>query len=158
MRRSSFIASGAAAALEKLQREGLTNWTTQPIINLCLIQVRHVPGDGAIVSALRRVIEHPPEEAPIISREGSSETPPGLVRKLWMDKLAEEVKDDLPVEDLLAWLAERYPSKNTSEILGGFSRLIFRDDFRATFTENSESEYSTSDGSLRGNPLRLESV
>jgi hypothetical protein len=158
LRRSSFIAAGAAVALERLQKDGLARWGMEPIIGLCQVRVQHVPGDAAIVLALRRVIEHPPEEAPSVIREEAADTPPGLARRLWLESLPGEVVSALPVPDLLGWLAARYPGKPTADLVGGFTRLVFHDDFCAAFSNEPEREYTTPDGTLCGHPLRLESA
>lgn len=63
LRRSSFIAEGAAVALERLQREGLAGWAERHVIASCALRLQEVPGDGAIERALRNVVEHPPEAA-----------------------------------------------------------------------------------------------
>lgn len=158
LRRSSLIAAGAAAALERLQKEGVAHWGTQPIIGVCQLRVQHVPGDAAIALALRRVIEHRPAPAPVVALEESAETPPALVRRVWLEALPGEVAFALPVPDLLEWLAARYPNKPTADLVGGFTRLVFQDDLRAMFTEEPERDYPTPDGVLHGHPLRLESA
>jgi hypothetical protein len=158
LRRSSFIAAGAAAALERLQKDGLANWGARAIIGLCQIRVQQVPGDAAIHLALRRVAEHPPEHAPVIAFEETNEIPAGFVRRAWLETLPTEVASALPVSDLLSWLSERYPRKSTAEMAGGFARLVFHDDFNASFTDEPEREYPTSDGALRGHPLRLDAA
>jgi hypothetical protein len=158
LRRSSFIAAGAAIALERLQREGAANWGAPPIIGLCQVRVQHVPGDAAIALALRRVIEHPPEAAPVLALDEPTDTPPELVRRLWLEALSSEVRPALPVSDLLGWLSQRYPRKSTEELVGGFTRLVFHGEFRATFTDEAERDYPTADGVVCGHPLRLETV
>lgn len=156
LRRSSFIATGAAIALERLQREGIGNWGTLPIVGVCALRVQHVPGDAAIILALRRVIEHPPESAPTIAFDEMAEVPSGLVRERWLNALPGEATASLPLDDLLEWLAERYPDKSTSEVLSGFSRLIFHGEFQASFSELGERDYPTADGTLHGHPLQIE--
>jgi len=156
LRRSSFIATGAAIALERLQREGIGNWGTQPVIGTCALRMQHVPGDAAISLALRRVIEHPPELAPVISFDETPEVPSGLVSQIWLNALPGEAIAALPLDDLLEWLAERYPDKSTGEILSGFSRLIFLETIQARFSEKPERDYSTADGTLHGHPLQIE--
>jgi hypothetical protein len=69
LRRSSFIAEGAARALEKLQAEGLSKWGTEHLIGISVWRFQNVPGDAAISLALRRVIEHPPEPPPVLEFE-----------------------------------------------------------------------------------------
>ena len=158
LRRSSFIAAGAAAALERLQKEGAANWGPQAAIGICQLRVLHVPGEAAIALALRRVIEHPPEPAPVLALEEPLDTPPALVRRLWLESLAGEVAPALPVTDLLGWLAERYPQKSTAELVGGFTQLVFHDRFHARFTDEPQRDYAIADGALRGHPLRLEAA
>lgn len=158
LRRSSFIAAGAAIALERLQREGLAQWGAAPVLNWCQLRVQEVPGDGAIARSLRRVIEHPPEPAPTVALEEPADTPPALIKRLWLDQLPGAVLPELPILDLLDWLSARYPGKPASEILAGFGRLIFHEDLRATFTDDPERTYAAADGVLHGHPLRLESA
>lgn len=140
LRRSSFIATGAAIALERLQREGIGNWGTLPIVGICALRVQHVPGDAAITMALRRVIEHPSELAPIITFDEIAEVPSGLVRQRWLNALPGEATASLPLDDLLEWMAERYPDKSTSEILSGFSHLIFHDGFQSQLLGTNRAE------------------
>lgn len=157
LRRSSFIASGAARALERLQREGIAQWGLDPLIGLCQVPVRYVPGDMAIRASLRRVIEHPPEPPPVLALDSAADTPPALVRRLWLDGLPGEISEHLPVEDLIRWLTEHYPRKNTADMVAGLTRLVFHERFGATFTEEPAREYPTSDGALHAHPMRLDS-
>jgi hypothetical protein len=156
LRRSSFIAAGAAAALERLQKEGAAHWGVQPLIAICQVRVQQVPGDVAIAMVLRRVRDHPPETAPVLALDESAETPPALVRRLWLESLPGEIAADLPVPDLLGWLTQRYPQKPTAELVGGFTQLIFHHAFQGTFTDKPERDYPAPDGGLRGHPLQLE--
>jgi hypothetical protein len=156
LRRSSFIAAGAAVALERLQREGIANWTSALSIGICQIRTVDVPGDEAIRKCVRRIVEHPPEPPPVILLEQDLETPPALVRRLWLDQLPGEVALALPLDDLLGWLSQRYPAKPTAEIVAGFGRLIFDDELRATFQDASARIYTTADGLLEARPLKLE--
>jgi hypothetical protein len=156
LRRSSFIAVGAAVTLERLQREGISNWGAAFVISLCQLRLQDVPGDQAIASVLRRVIKHPPEPAPVVALDPAPETPPALVRRLWLDQLPAAIQTVLPVDDLLQWMAGQYPSKSTGEIMAGFSRLLFDDHFRANFAEDAARTYMTADGQIESHPLRLE--
>lgn len=156
LRRSSFIAAGAALALERLQREGLDKCGTAVAIGLCQIRIQDVPGDAAIATALRRVFQHPPEPAPTIDLEQPVEAPPALVRRLWLDQLPAEIAPALPIEDLLGWLCSRYPAKPAAEVIAGFGRLVFDDHLRAIFDDGPERLYSLPDGFLEARPLKLD--
>ena len=156
LRRSSFIAEGAALALERLQREGLADWGPGPIIGLYWLRLVNVPGDKAIDLALRRVIEHPPAPAPVVQLDAGLEAPAALLRRQWLDTLPGQVSPALPLEDLLGWLAARYPAKTTAELLAGFTALVFDPDFTGVFAEAGERDYPAPDGRLHGYPFRLQ--
>jgi hypothetical protein len=155
LRRSSFIAEGAAIALASLQRDGLANWGAQPLIGVFALRFQHVPGDAAIALALRRVIEHPPEAAPNVEFDTDTETPVALLQRLWLDSLPELARQAGSTDDLLGWLIEQNPSRATAEILSGFTELLFRDEFTAYFSDVPARDYSTPDGELTGHPVRL---
>jgi hypothetical protein len=158
LRRSSFIAEGAARALEKLQAEGLARWGNEHIIGVAVWRYQNVPGDAAIALALRRVIEHPPEPPPALKSEAEKEDPGALVRLMWLDSLPDLVRADLPVEDLMDWLVQKHPGRNTAEVLAGFSELVFDRDFQAAFSDHNPRAYKTADGEITGSSLTLTTV
>jgi hypothetical protein len=157
LRRSSFISEGAARALEKLQAEGLARWGDEHLIGVAVWRYQNVPGDAAIVLALRRVFEHPPEPPPVLEFVAEKDDPGALVRLLWLDSLPELVRADLPVEDLMKWFVAKHSERNTSDVLAGFSGLLFHRDFRAVFTDQTPHAYMTADGEITGSPLALTS-
>src|SRR5258706_7921744 len=53
LRRSSFIAEGAARALEKLQTEGLSKWGNEYLIGVAALRFQNVTSDAAIELGLR---------------------------------------------------------------------------------------------------------
>ena len=158
LRRSSFIAEGAARALEKLQSEGLAKWGCEPLIGVAVWRQQNVPGDAAIAMALRRVIEHPPEPAPVLEFSAEEEDPSALIRLTWLDSLPDSVRGQVPVEDLLGWLVANHPGRDTSDVLAGFSGLFFHRDFHAVFTEQTPRVYKTGDGVIEAAPLKLTSA
>jgi hypothetical protein len=157
LRRSSFIAEGAARALEKLQAEGLSKWGNEYLIGVAALRFQNVPSDTAIALALRRVIEHPPEPPPVLEFAAEKEDPSALVRLMWLDSLPDLVRSDLPVVDLMGWLVEKYPERDTSDVLAGFSGLVFHRDFHAAFTDQTPQAYDTTDGEIKASPLTLTS-
>ncbi len=158
LRRSSFIAEGAARALEKLQAEGLSKWGDDYLIGVAVWRFQNVPGDAAIALVLRRVIEHPPEPPPVLVFTAEKEDPHALVRLRWLDSLSDLVHNDLPVEDLMGWLVKKYPERDTSDVLAGFSGLVYHPDFRAAFNDQTPRAYDTSDGEIKASPLTLTSA
>jgi hypothetical protein len=114
-----------------------------------------VPGDEAIVLALRRIIEHPPEPPPVLEFVVEKDDSGALMRLLWQESLPDLVRADLPVNDLMAWLVSKHSDRNTSDVLAGFSGLLFHRDFHAVFTEQDAHSYKTTDGEITGSPLSL---
>ena len=158
LRRSSFIAEGAAVALERLQREGMDGWAERHVIASCVLRLQDVPGDRAIERALRNVVEHPPEPAPILSLHSEEATPAAYLRRVWLESLPDEAGSGLPLPDLLGWLVSRYPQKDTADTLAGFTRLVFDGKFSARFTAAGPHIYETNDGELHAMPVELTSA
>jgi hypothetical protein len=158
LRRSSFIAEGAAVALECLRREGPDGWSERHAIGAYSLRWLHVPADNAIERALRNVVEHPPEPAPVLTMSGEDASPAAYLRRLWLEALPDDVRNALPVQDLLGWVVSRYPQKNTDDALAGFSRLVFHDEFSAKFTDGVSRTYETTDGTLDAQPVELAST
>ncbi len=155
LRRSSFIATGAARALESLQRDGLAGWRERHVVVPGVLRWQHVPADGALERSLRHVAEHPPAAAPVLSLASEEATPPDYLRRLWLDALPGEARTQLPVDDLLAWLVTHHPQRSTADLLSGFTRLIFDPKLQASFTDAADREYVTPDGVLEAPPVHL---
>ena len=158
LRRSSFIAEGAAIALECLRREGLDGWSGHHAIGAYSLRWSHVPADNVIERALRNVFEHPPEPAPVLAMGKEDATPAAYLRRLWLEALPDEVRNALPVQDLLGWVVRRDPTPNINDALAGFSRLVFHDEFSAKFTDGASRTYETVDGTLDAQPVELASA
>lgn len=155
LRRSSFIAEGAAALLHKLQSEGLEGWNSNAMISIYQLRIQNVPGDSAIAQVLNRLSEHPPAPAPVILSETALPTPPALLRRQWLDSLPHRIAADLPVTDLLDWMVKKHPDRNISEILSGFTSLVFHESIESRFEDAPAREYRTSDGAIHGSPVAL---
>jgi len=155
LRRSSFIAEGAARALEKLQAEGAARWGREFLIGVAAWRYQNVPGDAAISLALRRVIEHPPEAPPVLEFGAEMENPRALARLMWLEDLPNAARGELPLEDLIGWLVAKYPERDTSDVLAGFSALVFHGEFKADFTAQPPRAYDVRDGEIKASPLTL---
>lgn len=155
LRRSSFIAQGAAMALDRLQRDGVAKWGTNPLMNFAQLRLQFVPSDTALERALRLVFEHPPEPPPLLDLASEEAAPGSLVNRVWLDSLGERVSSELPVADLLAWLSASFPDKAIGQILSGFTALVFDKRFEARFSDQTSRTYSTCDGQLEAQPVSL---
>jgi hypothetical protein len=158
LRRSSFIAAGAARALDKLQREGLTAWSSAELVVPCVLRWQHVPGDGALLHALRNVSAHRAEPAPVLSLANEEAAPVDLLRRLWLDGLTAEARVRLPVTDVLGWLVATHPQRNTADLLAGYTLLLFAPGMVVTFSAQPSREYRTPDGVLEATPVQLDAL
>ena len=158
LRRSSFIAEGATVALECLRREGPDGWSERHTVGAYSLRWLHVPADSAIERTLRNVAEHPPEPAPVLAMSGEDAIPAAYLRRLWLEALPDDVRNALPVRDLLRWVVSSYPERNTDDAIAGFSRLVFHDEFFAKFTDDVSQTYETTDGTLDAQPVELASA
>jgi len=148
LRRSSSIAEGAAHALEQLRADGLPKWGTENLIGIAVWRFQNVPSDAAIALVLRNVLGHPPEPPPVIELAGEQHDPAALRRLRWLDSLPARVREFLPVPDLLGWLVEQYPDRDTSEMLAGLSELVFHDELHADFIDRQPRAYPATDGEI----------
>jgi hypothetical protein len=155
LRRASFIAEGAALALDRLQREGVDGWVAPHAIPALSLRWQYVPSDAAIERALRAVIEHPPAQAPVLALNSEETAPVAYLRHLWLEGLSTEVRPTLPVTDLLGWMVREHPRRDTADVLAGFTRLIFDPEFSARFSDHSPVAYETADGQLEASPVEL---
>ena len=67
---------------------------------------------------------------------------------MWLDSLPDLVRQELPVDDLLEWLVAKHPNPNSTDVLAGFSRLVFHREFRAAFAEGTPQVYPIQDGEI----------
>ncbi len=154
LRRSSFIAEGAARALEQLQAQGLSKWGAH-LIGIASLRYQNVPSDAAILATLRRLIEHPPEPPPVLEFTTEEEAPGALIRLRWLESLPALLSENLPVQDLLDWLVDSFPERDLSDVLAAFSLLVFHSDFQAIFTDRGARPYNIADGEITASPLTL---
>jgi hypothetical protein len=155
LRRASFIAEGAAIALDRLQREGVDGWAPAHTIPTLSVRWQYVPSDNAIARALQGVIEFSPEPAPVLALHIEDAAPPAFLRQVWLEQLAGEVRPALPLPDLLGWLVHHYPHRDAADVLAGFTRLVFDPEFSVRFTESGPFTYETSDAELEASLVEL---
>ena len=155
MRRASFIAEGAALALERMQREGIPASTEEHVIPFFWLRWQHVPSDPAIERAVSQVVEYRPEQPPVLALDREETVPPRYIRHLWLEELQGAIRSALPISDVLDWLTQHYPNNDTDSTLAGFTRLIFVSGLNAHFTEQPLRLYETTDGTLEAQPVEL---
>ena len=156
LRRSSFMAEGAALALARLQRDGLRlGWDKAHTVLVRTMNMRSTPSDSAIKRCLRNLIEYTPTPPPVVQLGGDEKIPDDLVRQQWLLGLPDELHGELPVHDLLLWITARYPSKVTADVLDAFTHIVYSSRFSVRFTDSDEVEYPTADGALTASPTEL---
>lgn len=158
LRRSSSIAEGAARALEKLQAEGLSKWGSEHLIPIAALRFQAVPGDAAISLSIHRVVNHPPEPAPVLQLSADKQDPGALIKLGWLNSLPRLVRNDLPLDDLLGWLLTRHPNPNTLDLLAGFGKLVFDAELDAAFGDGPTVVYRTHDGQIEATPVSLKLI
>ena len=52
-------------------------------------------------------------------------------------------------------MRQRYPEKDTANILAGFSELVFDDRFDARFSPEPHRDYATATGLIQASPVQL---
>lgn len=155
LRRASFIAEGAAIALDRMQHDGIDACADAFVIPVFSLRWQHVPSDLAIERALCNVTEYRPVPPPVLALNSEETIPESYLRRVWLEELSAAIYPNLPVADLLDWLTQRFPEKDTDATLAGFTRLVFASEMVAHFTENPLRRYKTADGVLEGRPVIL---
>ena len=155
LRRSSFLAEGAAKALEALQRDGPSGWAEAHAVRTFQQRWQHVPSDAAIARALRNVAETTVEPPPVLGL-GEPEVPPeDYLRRLWLEALPAEAVASVPIDDLLGWIVQHHPGRTSADALAGFTRLVFDPAFAARFDGSEVRVHATADGALESCPVQL---
>ena len=155
LRRSSFLAEGAAKALEALQRDGAGGWAERHAVRAFQQRWQHVPSDAAIAKALRNVAETKVEPPPILDLDAPEAPPPDYLRRLWLEGLSGEARASVPIPDLLGWIVSRHPGRTSADALAGFTRLVFDRSFEARFDGGEPRTHATSDGVLESCAVHL---
>lgn len=157
--RSNNIAAGAAVALERLRRDGFAKWGNEPLVPVFTLRQQYAVSDAAIRLALERSILQPPESAPVVNLSTPLVEPLAMRHRRWLNSLPNLVAAAVPLEDLLGWLIEDQQEElGTSEILSGFSTLLFHEDFRCKLTSDGVRTYETAGHLLKAHPVRIESA
>lgn len=156
LRRASFIAEGAAIALEHLQREGIGRAGEIYIVPIFIMRWQNAPAESTLERVLRNVTTYEPEPPPVLSFTAEESVPPNYQRRLWLDSLDSTLQSELPIDDIFHWLVKNNPDRNTESILAGFTSLIFDAGFVSRFTDHPSREYLTVDGIIEGQPVQLE--
>jgi hypothetical protein len=155
LRRSSFLAEGAAKALESLQRDGIGGWAEAHGVRVFQQRWQHVPSDAAITRALRNVAETTVEPPPVLGLGAPELPPPDYLRRLWLEGLPGEARASVPIDDLLGWIVGRHPDRGSADALAGFTRLVFDPAFEARFDGGDPRVHATADGALESCPVQL---
>jgi hypothetical protein len=158
LRRASFIAEGAAIALEHFQREGIDHSGGTHIVPFFTLRWQNAPAESALERVLQNVTAYEPESAPVLPLNTEESVPTSYQRRIWLDSLGETVRSELPIDDVFKWLVSNNPDRDTESILAGFTSLFFDPGFVSHFTDNASREYRTTDGAIEAQPVQLESA
>lgn len=156
LRRASFIAEGAAIALEKFQREGVDRVAEAHIVPIFALRWQNAPAENTLDQVLRNITEYEPEPAPVLPLSSDESVPESYQRRVWLDSLGDTARSALPIDDLLHWLVTTNADRDTESILVGFTALVFGEGLISHFTDDTSREYRTTDGVLAAQPVQLE--
>ena len=158
LRRASFMAEGAAIALESIQREGIDRVGETYVVPVFILRWQNAPAESTLQRALRNVAEYEPESAPVLALTTEESVPPSYQRRIWVDSLGYTARPELPIDDIFQWLVTRNPDRDTESILAGFTALVFDPGFVSRFTDHAARQYCTTDGMIEGPPVQLEAL
>jgi hypothetical protein len=156
LRRASFIAEGAAIALEKFQRDGIDRVAEAYVVPIFTLRWQNAPAENTLEQVLRNITECEPEPAPVLPLTCEESVPQSYQRRIWLDSLGDIARSALPIDDLLDWLVTTNADRDTESILAGFTALVFAEGLTPHFTEGNSREYRTTDGVLEAHPVQLE--
>ncbi len=148
LRRASAIAHGATLALGRLRQMKQEDWVVNYMVQADRAGIECPPTDSVLRYVINEVVSHPPTPPPVLSMEENGDTPPDYVRLLWLNALADNLREELPVKDLTAWITGTFPEKGTSDMLLGLSRLLFDPTMDVQFKGGKQKHYRTRDGVL----------
>lgn len=148
LRRASAIAHGATLALGRLRQMKQEDWVVNYMVQADRAGIECPPTDSVLRYVINEVVSHPPSPPPVLSMEENGDTPPDYVRLLWLNALADNLREELPVKDLTAWITGTFPEKGTSDMLLGLSRLLFDPTMDVQFKGGKQKHYRTRDGVL----------
>lgn len=148
LRRASAIAHGATLALGRLRQMKQDDWVVNYMVQADRAGIECPPTDSVLRHVINEVVSHPPTPPPVLSMEENGDTPPDYVRLLWLNGLATDLREELPVKDLTAWITGTFPEKGTSDMLLGLSRLLFDPTMDVQFKGGKQKQYRTRDGVL----------
>ena len=155
LRRASAIAHGATLALGRLRQMKQDDWVINYMVQADRAGIECPPTDAILRHVINEVISHPPTPPPVLSMEENGDTPPDYVRLLWLNGLATDLREELPVKDLTAWITGTFPEKGTSDMLLGLSRLLFDPTMDVQFKGGKQKQYRTRDGVLEVSTISI---
>lgn len=155
LRRASAIAHGATLALGRLRQMKQDDWVIHYMVQADRAGIECPPTDAILRHVINEVISHPPTPPPVLSMEENGDTPPDYVRLLWLNGLATDLREELPVKDLTAWITGTFPEKGTSDMLLGLSRLLFDPTMDVQFKGGKQKQYRTRDGVLEVSTISI---
>ncbi len=155
LRRASAIAHGATLALGRLRQMKQDDWVVHYMVQADRAGIECPPTDSVLRHVINEVVSHPPTPPPVLSMEENGDTPPDYVRLLWLNGLATDLREELPVKDLTAWITGTFPEKGTSDMLLGLSRLLFDPTMDVQFKGGKQKQYRTRDGVLEVSTISI---
>jgi len=142
-------------ALGRLRHMKLEDWVAHYVPQADRAPVECPPTDTVLKRTIHHVAAHPPQPAPSLRMNESSETPPDYVRLLWLNALPDALAAELPVKDLTDWMVKTYPEKGTSDALLGLSKILFDPALDVDYKHGKTKAYRTRDGVIEATTFSI---
>ncbi|MFO7950289.1 MAG: hypothetical protein R6U36_07965 [Candidatus Fermentibacteraceae bacterium] len=151
LRAESQLARGASEALRLADRRGMGFLDPAGMLRLPVWRTEGLLADGQMEAVLHRLSGYTPERPPVVVGE-AAEPPP---QRLWdIDEVAALLREELPVDDLLAWLAGTCGGCGAAELLRLYGHVYAFPPVRTEFA--AEPAKMDLDGvGVEYTPLRL---
>lgn len=154
LKRDSILARGASIALEKADKFGIRS--------LRLVDELALPAgwlqeglftNTRIEAYLHGVQGYKPIQAPSISTNDSDDPP----HYMDLEDVLNNLVNDLPVDDVLAWLFDQYTEYNFTDLLRVYGRLMNSNSCTTTFS-NEEKQYIHGGMLVNAYPLTVRGI
>lgn len=154
LERDSILARGASMALERIDKHGLGS--------LGLNEEMALPGgrlleglfsNTSMETYLHGLKGYQPEQAPALS-ENAGDSSHGYID---FNDVAEQLADQLPVEDILGWLFEHYPDVELGDLLRVYGRIMRSVRYTSEFS-SQQNTYLFDGVNVVAHPLAIADV
>lgn len=154
LKQDSSLARGVARALERIGKEGLKSLNLPSELAIPSGWLREgLFGDTDIEAFLHNIRGYQPQEPPVINLGAETPSP----QYIPPDELIDQLRQALPVGDVLQWLLNQYEEFPFPELLRAYGRIFCSDAFKTEFSIQ-EKKYQLPGITVLARPLAVEAM